>query len=587
MDNLDYFKKFVPAKEAAVVSNQEVWSYTRVSSKEQYDNNSSIDRQLEANKECAFKNNFKIVEFFGGTYESAKSDFTRKEFKRLIERVKASRKKPYAILVYKMSRFSRSGGNAIGLVSYLVDELQVHLYEVCSGLNTTTERGKAAIWDSLFSAFKENLERKEIIIPNMRAYLKAGNRFARAGRGYDHFGPKVRNYKFYHPVQKIVLNKEGEIIREAWDWKLSGLYSDVQIAERLKNRGVNLSRKYLSAMWRNPFYCGICINKMIDEPVQGNWEPMVSVEVFMKVQSILENNPSGYQHKKDVDQRPLTRLLRCNICETYMVGYEVKKKHLHYYRCLSCNGVSLNAHSTPHAKKKSAEALFKELLEQYQVPKKYVPLVEKQLIKLFKHYQENTNSSEEQLEKQFNTLQMEVKDLKIRLGLGKIDQDTYDVTFEHLNDQLQKVSKEMNRGKVKISNLENLLKTVMEKLQNLCIIWGSGDLEEKRALQKIMFPEGIFYDAKNNQYLTREMNQFIELVSCLSNDCEGNKKAESSKISENSAPVERTGNQIKEIPVVYNVFEAKLGSGHPAKAGGAAVRTRTVNGTSRASKGLP
>ncbi len=163
--------------------------------------------------------------------------------------------------------------------------------------------------------------------------------------------------------------------------------------------------------------------------------------------------------------------------------------------------------------------------------------LEKQLIKLFKHYQENTNSSEEQLEKQFNTLQMEVKDLKIRLGLGKIDQDTYDVTFEHLNDQLQKVSKEMNRGKVKISNLENLLKTVMEKLQNLCIIWGSGDLEEKRALQKIMFPEGIFYDAKNNQYLTREMNQFIELVSCLSNDCEGNKKAESSKISENSAPV--------------------------------------------------
>jgi hypothetical protein len=38
-----------------------------------------------------------------------------------------------------MSRFSRSGGNAIGLVSYIVDELKVYLYEVCSGLDTTTD----------------------------------------------------------------------------------------------------------------------------------------------------------------------------------------------------------------------------------------------------------------------------------------------------------------------------------------------------------------------------------------------------------------------------------------------------------------
>jgi hypothetical protein len=57
---------------------------------------------------------------------------------------------------------------------------------VCSGLNNTTESGKVAIWDSLFSAFKEKLERKEIIIPNMAAYLKNGNWFFRAPMGYDH-----------------------------------------------------------------------------------------------------------------------------------------------------------------------------------------------------------------------------------------------------------------------------------------------------------------------------------------------------------------------------------------------------------------
>ena len=117
MAQLDYFKQFIAKDETEINVNRAVWSYTRVSSKEQFEQNSSVDRQKDANRKYALDRGFSIVEEFGGTYESAKTDFTRKEFSRLIEKVKRSRKKPYAILVFKMSRFSRSGGNAIGLVS--------------------------------------------------------------------------------------------------------------------------------------------------------------------------------------------------------------------------------------------------------------------------------------------------------------------------------------------------------------------------------------------------------------------------------------------------------------------------------------
>jgi len=130
-----------------------------------------------------------------------------------------------------------------------------------------------------------------------------------------------------------------------------------------------------------------------------------------------------------------------------------------------------------------------------------------------------------------------MKDLKIRLGLGKIDKETYDLTFEHLNEQIVKVNKELNNGKIKISNLESVLKTALNKLEKLSKIWGSGELEDKRALQKNLFPEGIFYDAKNNQYLTRNINQFVELVSCLSSSCEDIKKEDSSNLLEKSSLV--------------------------------------------------
>ena len=280
---------------------------------------------------------------------------------------------------------NNGGGNAIGLVSYLVDELKIHLYEVCSGLNTTTDRGKAAIWDSLFSAYKENLERKEIIIPNMAAYLKKGNWFSRAPRGYDHFGPKVRNIKFHSPVQKIVINEEGKILREAWGWKMTGLYSDVQIAEKLLARGFEIHHKRLSELWRNPFYCGILISSLLKDgnAIKGNWEPLISQSDFWKLQDILNVRASGYQHKKVADYKPLNRLVKCNDCGTYLVGYLVKKKNLGYYKCPDCNGVSMNCETTPKAKRVGAHDLFTTLLEKYQVQPQFKNLLITQLTRIY------------------------------------------------------------------------------------------------------------------------------------------------------------------------------------------------------------
>ena len=85
--NLEYFKKYSSYKEEHN-TNKSVWSYTRVSSKKQFETNGSIDNQQNAAKLLAVSNNYEITRTFGGTYESAKGDFTRKEFKRLISEVK-------------------------------------------------------------------------------------------------------------------------------------------------------------------------------------------------------------------------------------------------------------------------------------------------------------------------------------------------------------------------------------------------------------------------------------------------------------------------------------------------------------------
>ena len=112
--------------------------------------------------------------------------------------------------------------------------------------------------------------------------------------------------------------------------KAAGIKND-EILLKLKAMGVEIYKQNLSMIFSNPFYCGIIINRLLDEPVKGSWPPLVSKEDFIKVQQILENNPSGFQHNKDEEARPLSRLLKCNDCGCFMVGYKINKKNLHYY----------------------------------------------------------------------------------------------------------------------------------------------------------------------------------------------------------------------------------------------------------------
>jgi DNA invertase Pin-like site-specific DNA recombinase len=57
--------------------------------------------------------------YFGGTYESAKTD-ERREFNKMLAFVKKSKERIAYIIVYSVDRFSRSGTNAM----YITDQLK-------------------------------------------------------------------------------------------------------------------------------------------------------------------------------------------------------------------------------------------------------------------------------------------------------------------------------------------------------------------------------------------------------------------------------------------------------------------------------
>ena len=127
MNNLSSFAKFGKAGKASLTGKTDKIGivYTRVSGKEQFDKTLSLDVQKKTICDHAERAKIKIDAYFGGVYESAKTD-GRKEFQRMLDYIKHQKGRISHILVYTTCRFSRTGGTSTVYIYSLVQWPVVH-----------------------------------------------------------------------------------------------------------------------------------------------------------------------------------------------------------------------------------------------------------------------------------------------------------------------------------------------------------------------------------------------------------------------------------------------------------------------------
>lgn len=186
MENIEIFNQFSKHSKKTsypVGKNKNAIIYTRVSTKEQAENNLSLETQLKGCIEYAKKLEYNVVENFGGTYESAQSD-ERKQFQKMIDFAKKSKENISYIFVYSLERFSRTGGNAIWLSKQL-RELGISIISVTQPIDTTNPAG--VLQESilfLFSQFDNDLRRQKAVA-GMKEKIQKGFWISRAPTGYD------------------------------------------------------------------------------------------------------------------------------------------------------------------------------------------------------------------------------------------------------------------------------------------------------------------------------------------------------------------------------------------------------------------
>ena len=536
---LNRFQIYIKKDAEPQVSNNEVWEYTRVSSKEQIDNN-SLTNQETCNRSYADKNDLEIVDSFGGTYESASGDFTRKEFVKMLDRIEGANEKPYAILVYKINRFSRTGTGGVSLLNKLIRELGVHLIETSSGLSTETEEGELRISEKLIEARRENISRTEVIKPGMKTWLESGKRLGNCPKGYTHYGPRVTDFERLSKEQKLLVNEEGRKLQKAFHWKLEG-YNDAEIVRRLRAKGLFIYKQRLAEMWRKPFYCGINTNSLLDHPVKGHWEPLISVDDFWRLQDLLDNKRRGYEHKKENPLFPLSKFIHCAECGNPMTQYTVKAKKVDYYRCNYCTGMNINANTTKRSIRAGAHDRFIELLNGYSLDEKLIPLYRKQLEYTFKKVNEDRYTDKKSIETRLAEVLKKEKNLRRRYALGDIDRSMYDEFIGEIDEDKKILEDELKQLSEDLSNLSDYVDKALKICQNISKYWYEASYSLRRKIQNIIFPSGIYLTKDKTHYLTKDVNSIFAPIPSLLVNLEQKQEGLPSKYAEKSLVVAGVG----------------------------------------------
>ena len=499
MSNLSQFQSFGKRINKTLINNNKAVIYTRVSDSKQKDN-TSLESQREYCTLYAERAKLSISAYFGGTNESAKND-DRKEFQKML--TFARQKKISNIIVYSIDRFSRAGSTAITTVEKLQAK-GINVISVTQPMDTKTSTGTFFQNLNLLFSKYDNDQRTEKTKTGMKQRLLQGFYIGNAPIGFKNARDEQNR-----PI--LIHAENAKFVRKAFEWKANESLSNVEIIKRLKNYGVNLNPPRLTIMFRNPVYCGLISNSLLDgKVVKGNHKPIVSKQLFLKVNNInAKNNGAGFKHKKNNPHLPLKGFITCDGCGKPITGYTEKIYKINYYRCNAkgCSGYS-------RADKLNEK--FKNLLDAFQINEKLIAPLKLQMKYTFEYYNESNKDITEHLKYNLTAIKEKIEKVEERFVYGEINMELYTKFSEKLKLEYQAIEKEIQNSTIEKSKFDLYVENSIRLLANLTKTWELSNCVVKQKLQNLLFPNGIRYNRQNDSYLSLEVNPILNLINTLS-----------------------------------------------------------------------
>ena len=262
---------------------------------------------------------------------------------------------------------------------------------------------------------------------------------------------------------------------------------------------------------------------------------MIDKDTFLKTHGLLNQSEKPRSYTFEDSNLPLKDFMKSSTCGTALTGYIVKKKNLYYYR-------NHRPKSKENCSAKKAHKQFLNLLSQYAITdSKYVAPFQEILYNTFIRLNEDNIKASEHFRKEIKSIEQKINRLEERFVFEEINKTMYEKFVGKLKKEKAEKETFLAGSRLETSNLKKGIKKALEYAQNLNEMWEFGDIETKRKIQYLVFPDGISYDFKNKQLRTFRVNSLFALIPHIAKDRGKTKEENCRLLTENSLLVESEG----------------------------------------------
>lgn len=450
--------------------------YARVSTDKQAQKDLSIPAQIEAMKDFARKNSWKIEKVFIDEGESAKTA-NRPELKRLIQHCKEN-KCVDVVVVHKIDRLARN------LVDYatikaILKQKGIRLVSVSEPFD---DNPVGQLLENIIASISEWYS------ANLGQEIKKSNSEKLRRGEWPHKPPL--GYKSAkgesNRVQHVPDETTAPLVRQAFELFATGNYSLKTLSEEMADRGLTTrynkmySPECMKMLLMRKFYLGKLVWN--GKEYKGKHEPIVTADLFWRVQDTLK------QRGVDTGEKgKLKFLLRgiayCAVCGQRLTG-EIHPRGS-YYRCLP--NIHKQKCSQPYIPVASLESQLEALYAKFQPPKNLLEALKLEVQGIADKRKRIAQREIKQLRQTVGDLEnKEMKLLDEKLS-GKVPSEVYEKLEQKYREKREQAEARLSQFEVDYDDPLDFLDKSILVASMLLHLHGKFDFDRKKMLLKAVF----------------------------------------------------------------------------------------------------
>ena len=466
--------------------------YIRVSTEEQAKHGFSVETQTNTCLEFAQKQGYVVKKIYIEEGLSAK-DLNRPEAQKLLKYCDCAKNNVRAIIVWRLDRLSRFNVDYHGTIRPILINRNIKLLSATE-LNSDTIEGEYVRNVMMCNAEYELSLIRFRTKENMKTIARSGRKPAKAPIGYIN-NPKTKTID--------IDNTTAPYVKRAFELYATGMYSFNTLGDYLYLEGFKhpkTGEKYPARKFEwllhNPFYVG----KFMwgGEMYEGNHTPLISKELYYRVQAMFENTDRAKKH--DV-QFAYTGLIKCAYCGCYYTAQfkrgKNKKGHYVYY---SCSNSKQSHKRLKYYREEYFDNTFANILDTIHIEKEHIERLRILASDYLKEFSEYEKHSTEETRKQIDVLTKRIKNSYIDKLEGRLPACMSDEEFNAMHREWQE---EKDRLLVKLEEANISSKFIYKRIETIlkfseCLpeLFLKGTPEEKKLIVTTM-TKSIKFDGEN------------------------------------------------------------------------------------------